>query len=136
MMANFTFVIHINNTMVLEYFKMKMKGLKPKRDALEANLELWKKLVHKAVHGVSINQILDRFPNLTLTTDSSKQALGGFWSNGIAFRLIIEGTWLAELDINVLELLAIIIGIKELSQKMNINGLALGVLGENTSSIP
>ena len=84
---------------------------------------------------MSINQLLDRLADLSLTTDSSKVALGGYWNNGLGFRLIVEGTPLADLDINVLELLAIVIGILELMDKYKTKGRSLQVFGDNTASI-
>ena len=120
---------------IREYFKKNKKKYKPDRMEMKKDFPLWLKLIDKTMGGISINQVLDRLPDLALTTDSSKRGLGGYWSNGLAFRLIIKGTPLSELHINVLELLANIIRLKELILRMNIKMIALQVLGDNTASI-
>eukprot|EP00978_Attheya_sp_CCMP212_P013560 scaffold34037_cov42-Attheya_sp.AAC.3 len=76
------------------------------------DLRLMQAFLTKAHQGISMNLLTFRRPNIVLRLDAStSHGLGGYSADGRLWRWAIPIPWLGLLNINILEFLAVVIGI-------------------------
>lgn len=90
-----------------------LKQRRTKLQPAEAeDLRLMQAFLTKAHQGISMNLLTFRRPNIVLRLDAStSHGLGGYSADGRIWRWAIPTPWLGLLNINILEFLAVIIGI-------------------------
>jgi hypothetical protein len=73
------------------------------------DLKLWKNLLKRAVAGVSLNLLVFRNPTHVYRSDACEHGLGGYASNGRAWRYLVPDAVLGRASINLLEFLGTLV---------------------------
>jgi hypothetical protein len=124
----------------LNLFRSQKQTLRLNKEELE-DLSLWLKFLSMAREGISMNGLTMRNPTISSVSDSCPCGLGGFTTNGQAWRLKVSSSsfiYRKSIANNVLEFLAMTITIwlalKECEEEGKVDKLILA-LGDNTSAI-
>ncbi len=78
---------------------------------IKEDLTLWLLILRKVHAGVSMNLLTLRYPSQIVETDASQLGLGGVSSRGRVWRFEIPATLKGRAHINILEFLAVLIGL-------------------------
>ena len=99
------------------------------------DLRLCKELTTRATKGLDLNHLVKRAPNFTLYADACNMGIEGVWCDGTAFAFDIARTPLENLHINILEAIALIVGIMELSTRATLKLTRLHGFGDSMSAL-
>ena len=115
-----------------EYFK----PVKLNKSTIK-DLELWIQLLTKLRNGISMNLLTIRPPNIVMWTDACEHGLGGIsYPRGRAWRFHISSDLRHRAHINLLEFLAILVGIwLDLTEQATGPEDCILAFGDNTSAI-
>lgn len=111
------------------------------KDGEVQDLLLWKTLLtHMDTHGRSINHVTMSIPHLFCISDASKFGIGGFNSEGIAWRYEIPPEHRGKLSLNLLEFIAARITIRFSLDLLQIrqtctHGIRIHSLTDNSSAL-
>ena len=88
-------------------------GAQALRETHRKDLEMWSTFLHKvSTNGIDINNITFTEPTHTAFSDACKHGLGGYCSNGQAWRYKLPDEQVGQWSINLLEFLAATITIQ------------------------
>ena len=97
-------------------------GPQPLNEAHREDLELWEAFLQKvSIKGININSITFTTPTHTTFSDACEHGLGGFSTNGWAWRYELPHELIGQFSINLLEFLAVSITISLISRNTNSN---------------
>jgi hypothetical protein len=91
-------------------FATQRHGTRPIGTECFKDLKLWRNLLKCAIAGVSLNLLVFRNPTHVYRSDACEHGLGGYASNGRAWRYLVPTSALGRASINLLEFLGTLIG--------------------------
>ena len=87
--------------------KCKQHGKQKIPRAVKEDLKLWVRFIDKTTRkGIDINNITFTKNTITLYSDACEHGIGGYFSNGKAWRYSLPPHWIGQLSINLLEFVA------------------------------